>query len=287
MGLHRRHAVEGRLHHANQLTDMKLWRAVFAEFFGTFIMVYVGLSNIVGSEYDEGVGAGIDNLVTPGLTFAAIIMTLIHIIGPTSGCHINPAVTISLVVARRCHILKGLLYIPVQLLGAVAGAGLLYWIAPEEWIEATHLGMNRLRPEVSMFKGVVVEIIGTMILVLLVLVISDPDPKKDFEGFPATSAGFMVLACVFFMAPYTGCSLNPARSFGPALVMGSFADYHWIYWVGPILGGLLAVAVYFAALVQGIHKFDDPEPVPSDENKEEEAKEAITLPEKKNDIEEC
>ena len=65
--------------------------------------------------------------------------------------------------------------------GAVAGAGLLYWIAPEEWIEATHLGMNRLRPEVSMFKGVVVEIIGTMILVLLVLVISDPDPKKDFE----------------------------------------------------------------------------------------------------------
>ena len=80
-------------------------------------MVYVGLSNIVGSEYDEGVGAGIDNLVTPGLTFAAIIMTLIHIIGPTSGCHINPAVTISLVVARRCHILKGLLYIPVQLLG--------------------------------------------------------------------------------------------------------------------------------------------------------------------------
>ncbi|XP_075259149.1 aquaporin AQPAe.a-like [Convolutriloba macropyga] len=258
MGFHRKHAVEGLLHIAHDFTDLRLWRAVFAELFGTFIMIYVGLSNIVASEYDEGGGKHIDNLITPGLTFAAIIMTLIHIIGPTSGCHINPAVTISMMVVKRCHFVKGVMYIIVQLIGAVAGAALVYWIAPEEWIDATHLGMNRLKPELNMGQGLVVEIIGTMILVLLVLVISDPDPKKDFEGFPATSAGFMVLACVFFMAPYTGCSLNPARSFGPALIMMDFADYHWIYWVGPISGGLLAVVIYYGALIQGIHKFDDP-----------------------------
>ncbi|XP_075241972.1 aquaporin AQPAe.a-like [Convolutriloba macropyga] len=270
MGYYRQHAVDGLLQFAHTCEDLRLWRAVFAELFGTFIMVFVGLSNIVGSEYDTGVGKQIDNLVTPGLTFAAIIMTLIHIIGPTSGCHINPAVTISMMVVRRCHFVKGILYIAVQLIGAVGGAALVYWVAPEDWVRETHLGMNRLRPELNMGQGVVVEMIGTMILVLLVLVISDPDPKKDFEGFPATSAGFMVLACVFFMAPYTGCSLNPARSFGPALVMMDFADYHWIYWVGPILGGFLAIGIYYGALVHGVHKFGDAPSVKVSEKEEEE-----------------
>ena len=117
MGYYRQHAVDGLLQFAHTCEDLRLWRAVFAELFGTFIMVFVGLSNIVGSEYDTGVGKQIDNLVTPGLTFAAIIMTLIHIIGPTSGCHINPAVTISMMVVRRCHFVKGILYIAVQLIG--------------------------------------------------------------------------------------------------------------------------------------------------------------------------
>ena len=89
-----------------------------------------------------------------------------------------------------------------------------------------------------------------------------------FQGFPATSAGFMVLACVFFMAPFTGCSLNPARSFAPAMIMLDFADYHWIYYVGPVSGGLIAVALYYTMFIQGIHQFDDPPEDNTSENHE-------------------
>ena len=110
-----------------------------------------------------------------------------------------------------------------------------------------------------------------------------------FQGFPSTAAGFMVLACVLFMAPYTGCSLNPARSFGPAMVMNEFAYYHWIYWVGPIGGGLVALAVYYGILIQGIRKFDDlPEEVVTepqdkkDPEKIDEAKEESMKPEKRD-----
>ena len=117
MGYHRKHAVDNLLQIPWALKDRRLWRAVFAEFFGTFIMIFVGLLNIVGAENKQAMGDEIDNLIAPGLTFAAIIMTLIHIIGPTSGCHINPAVTISLMVSKRCHFIKGLLYIPTQFVG--------------------------------------------------------------------------------------------------------------------------------------------------------------------------
>ena len=222
-------------------------------------MILVGLANVIGSESNDK----IDNLVTPGLTFATIIITLIHIIGPTSGCHINPAVTISLTAVKRCHIVKACLYIIAQFAGAITGAAVLYGIAPQEWIDEFDLGINKLNPKLNMGQGLVVEIIGTMILVLLVLVISDPDPKKDFEGFPSLSGGMAVLACVLFMAPYTGCSLNPARSFAPALIMLKFHDFHWIYWVGPITGGLIADLIYSLFLIQGLHKLSHTSSHPS------------------------
>ena len=208
MGYHRKHAIDRILHVSFDFKDLRLWRAVFCEFFGTFLMVFVGLANVIASESI----AEIDNLLTPGLTFAAIILTMIHIIGPTSGCHINPSVTIAMMAIRRCAVIKGLLYILAQLVGAIAGAALLYGVAPRTWVDSQVLGTNKLHPDLNMGQGLVVEIIGTMIMVLMVLVISDPDPKKDFEGFPSLSAGFAVIACVYFMAPYSGCSLNPARS---------------------------------------------------------------------------
>ena len=114
MAFYTKHTKEGhRFHLSISLKDPSLWRAVFCEFFGTFILLFFGLASVLPSE----VNPDLDNLVAPGLCFAAVIVTLIHIIGPTSGCNINPAVTLALVVIRRLHPLKGVLYFIAQILG--------------------------------------------------------------------------------------------------------------------------------------------------------------------------
>ena len=114
MALYRKHIRDGHTVHLNiSLKDASLWRAVFCEFFGTFVLLFFGLASVLPNE----VNPDLDNLLAPGLCFAAVIVTLIHVIGPTSGCNINPAVTLALVVIRRLHPIKGLLYFIAQLLG--------------------------------------------------------------------------------------------------------------------------------------------------------------------------
>ena len=114
MAFYRKHAKENHVHHVSLLLkDLSLWRAVFCEFFGTFLLLFIGLASVLPSE----VSGDLDNLIAPGLCFAAIIITLIHVIGPTSGCNINPAVSLALVIIRRLHPLKGFLYFVAQMLG--------------------------------------------------------------------------------------------------------------------------------------------------------------------------
>ncbi|XP_063729796.1 aquaporin-5-like, partial [Symsagittifera roscoffensis] len=110
-----------------------------------------------------------------------VLAILVALIGPVSGCYLNPAVTISMLLIRRCSIVQLLFYLPAQLTGSIAASGLAYWTGPDDWVEQTNLGATRLAPGVSWTKGLVIEFVATCFLILVVMVVSKPEPDK-FEA---------------------------------------------------------------------------------------------------------
>uniref|UniRef100_A0A8C6UJF4 Aquaporin-4 n=1 Tax=Neogobius melanostomus TaxID=47308 RepID=A0A8C6UJF4_9GOBI len=198
------------------------WRAVTAEYLATLIFVFLGVGSTINWH------AGTDNpppadLVLISLCFGLSIATMVQCFGHISGGHINPAVTAAMVVTRKLSLAKGMFYVVAQCLGAITGAGILYMVTSS----------------VSLGHGLVVEIIITFELVFTVFATCDPK-RTDLGGSAALAIGVAVAIGHLFGIPYTGASMNPARSFGPAFLWIN----NWIYWLGPILGGLLAAGLY-------------------------------------------
>ncbi|KAL3858935.1 hypothetical protein ACJMK2_009184 [Sinanodonta woodiana] len=238
----------------DDIKSLRFWKAVAAEFVGTFILVLVGcgscIQNWSSGNYitlrinDTDVNL-INNyssadIVQIALAFGLSVATVICIIGHVSGGHVNPAVTSAMLITRRISLARAFLFIVIQLLGAMVGAGILRLVTPNERQEA--LGCTMLGPGVGGFMGAGVELCITFVLVLTVFAACDKQ-RKDLGGsFPLT-IGLSVTMCHLFAIRFTGSSMNTARSFGPAVVMGIWKD-HWVYWVGPILGGVLAGLTY-------------------------------------------
>jgi len=171
-----------------------------------------------------------------GFAVASIVQTLNHI----SGAHINPAISITMMVYKQFPIYKTALYIIVQLIGATTGSLLLKVIIPES-LSGT-LGVTLLHPSLSLFQGFMIEFSVSFLLVLAAFGLSDPT-RTDIKGSEPLAFGILVAACGLMAGSATGCSMNPARSFGPALVTGIW-DNHWIYWVSPVSAAIVAGAVY-------------------------------------------
>lgn len=156
-----------------------------------------------------------------------------------SGGHLNPAVTISAVVTGKMGVVKGLMYIVAQLVGAGLAAFLLKAVLPAA--VQGNLGAHALGAVNNAGAGLLVEIVLTFFLVFVVFATAmDAKGPKHFAPF---AIGLVILLDHLVGVPLTGSSVNPARSFGPALAAGAWAD-HWIYWVGPIVGGVVAALVY-------------------------------------------
>jgi len=218
-----------------EICTVNFWRAVAAEFFGMVLFLLcvttVAIPWKAGNNFVEiGIGIGL------GITSIAVM------IGHVSGGHLNPAVTVGLVVGGRTPIIKGLFYIVAQVVGGVVGTALTYACTPKAQRDTNFLGVTDLGPGVKPEQGFGLELLFSFILVFFVLSITDPIKKMENFG-TCLGIGVVIWVCHVCLIPFTGCGINPARSFGPAVVMNKW-DNHWIYWVGPIVGGLLAPILY-------------------------------------------
>eukprot|EP00071_Canis_lupus_P054186 XP_543677.4 LOW QUALITY PROTEIN: aquaporin-5 [Canis lupus familiaris] len=179
------------------------------------------------------------------LAFGLAIGTLAQALGPVSGGHINPAITLALLVGNQISLLRAAFYVAAQLAGAIAGAGILYGLAPLN--ARGNLAVNSLNNNTTQGQAMVVELILTFQLALCIF--SSTDSRRTSPvGSPALSIGLSVTLGHLVGIYFTGCSMNPARSFGPAVVMKRFSSAHWVFWVGPIVGAILAAILYFYLL---------------------------------------
>jgi aquaporin related protein len=219
-----------------------LWRMLSAEFLGTFFLVFMSCGSATFFVHPPGVDNISNNpptITQVAFTFGLVVATMAQAVGHISGCHINPAVTCGLFVTGHISLLKGLFYIVFQCLGALAGAGVLQVLIHED--ASGDLGANKLN-NVTPVQGFFIEALITFVLVLTVQAVCDEN-RSDIKGSAPLAIGLAVAIGHLLAINYTGCGMNPARTFGPAVVTDIWDD-HWVYWAGPILGGLVAGAAY-------------------------------------------
>ncbi|XP_029989069.1 aquaporin-4-like [Sphaeramia orbicularis] len=215
------------------------WRCVGAEFFAMLLFILLSLGSTISWGSVAEVPQAPD-LVLISLCFGLGIATMVQCFGHISGAHINPAVTAAMVVTRKLSLAKAVFYLLAQCVGAIVGAAILYGVTPASVRGA--LGVTTVNTSVSVGKALVVELFITFQLIFTVFATCD-HKRGDLKGSSGLAIGLSVCIGHMFAIPYTGASMNPARSFGPAVVTWSWEN-HWVYWVGPVLGGTLAAALY-------------------------------------------
>ncbi|XP_070515943.1 aquaporin AQPAn.G isoform X1 [Cardiocondyla obscurior] len=216
---------------ADELTDKKvgLPRALLAEFFGTLLLNFFGCGAVVTG-----------SVIAISLAFGLVVAGTIQGIGHVSGGHINPAVTSGLVVIGKIPIIRGVLYIVAQCAGAIAGSAILRALSASTMED--FLGVVKLSHGITPVQGFGVEFFLALILVLVVCGACDA-AKPDSKGIAPLIIGLAVTVGHIVGIPRTGAGMNPARSLGSAVVMGTF-DNHWVYWIGPIMGGIAGALMY-------------------------------------------
>lgn len=223
-----------------------LARAVVAEFVGTLLLVLLGCGSCTGGDKHEA-GVMVDdqsNTVRISLCFGLVLGSVAQALGSVSGAHLNPAVSLALWLGRQVGLLRVLLYTAAQCAGAIMGAAILWVVLPADFRGVAGLGMTLPAQGVGLGQAVCVESVITCLLVLVVFATAgDPVMSLNVKGSAPLAIGLTVTACHLFAVPLTGSSMNPARSLGPAVIQGEFS-HHWIYWVGPCLGGALGALLY-------------------------------------------
>ncbi len=216
---------------------MERLRPLLAEFIGTFILIFIGAGAVCTNAFlPNAVG-----LVGIALAHGLAIFVGVSMFAYISGAHFNPAVTIGLLIAKKVDAAKAVGYIIAQLLGAAVAALFLRWIFPADTWQAVQLGTPSIDARIGAGAAILVEAILTLFLVHTVLAtaVDDRGPKSIFPF----CIGLSITMGILLGGPLTGAAMNPARAFGPALVSGSW-DMHYVYWIGPILGGIIAALVY-------------------------------------------
>jgi aquaporin NIP len=209
-----------------------LARRALAEAFAAFALVFAGCGAIVANaQYGGVLGA-----VGIGLVFGLVIMVMVYATGHLSGAHINPAVTIAFTLTRHFPAREALAYVAAQLAGATAAALLLWGVWTDE---PAHLGATL--PTVSAGSAFLYEAVLTAFLMFVIMAVATD--TRAVGAAAAIAIGGVIGLDALFGGPVTGASMNPARSFGPALVSGEWRDF-WVYVAGPIVGAAAGALAY-------------------------------------------
>jgi aquaporin Z len=226
---------------------MSLKKRALAEFFGTFWLVFGGCGAAVLAAGFPTVGIGFAGVA---LAFGLTVLTMAFAIGHISGCHLNPAVSLGLVAGKRFPVSELWAYIVAQVLGAIAASGVLFIIASglasfdvSQGFAANGYGVHS-PGGYSLLAGAVAEIVLTMFFLLVIMGSTDSRAPK---GLAPIAIGLCLTGIHLVGIPVTNTSVNPARSTGPALFVGGWALAQlWLFWVAPLLGGVLGGWTYRA-----------------------------------------
>jgi len=225
---------------------MESLRKYVAEAVGTFALVLIGCGSavIAGKAILTGTLDGL-GLLGISLAFGLTLLVMVYAIGGISGCHINPAVTIAMLVAGKIKVKDSVAYIIAQCSGAIVGAGVLLLIVSGRdgyTIAGSGLGQNSYGGEYTLLACLIAEIVLTAIFLFVIFGSTSKDAPKGFAGIPI---GFALVLVHLIGIPITGTSVNPARSLGPALFVGGEAiNQLWLFWVAPIIGGIIAAVIW-------------------------------------------
>ncbi|TTB70992.1 Aquaporin-1 [Bagarius yarrelli] len=216
-----------------ELQTLGFWRAVLAELLGTTLFVFSGISAVIGNGNRSYPDQEVKVALAFGLAIAILVQSLCHV----SGGHLNPAVTLGMLVSCQVSVCRALWYIVAQVTGAVIASGIVLGVRPSV---VDSLALNKLNG-VSPGQGFGIEFLLTLQMVLCCL--ATMDKRRNIIGLAPFAVGLSVVLGHLAGISYTGCGINPARSFGPAMVCVEFED-HWVFWAGPLCGGVTAALLY-------------------------------------------
>lgn len=216
--------------------DRPLGQRLAAEAVGAFTLIFIGAGSIVTAGIS---GSGI---VGVALAHGLAIGVMVSAVGHVSGGHFNPAVTVGAWATRRMGSGAAAAYILAQLAGATLGALGLRWLLPGQLWEPVALGTPLVSPGIADWQAIALEAVLTFFLVWVVFATA-LDPEGPFGKIAGLAIGFTITMDILVGGPFTGAAMNPARSFGPAIVSGELTGM-WVYFLGPVIGGTIAALAY-------------------------------------------
>ena len=217
-----------------------------AEFVGTFALTFIGGGAIMMAQHTNNPAGLLSVALAHGLILALMVSAFLNV----SGGHLNPAVTIGLLVARRVTPTIAGVHVVAQLVGAVVAAYALKFAMPAALFAATAGGGQSIASDVTATQAIVLEVIATF---FLMTVIYGTAVNADAPKIGGLAIGLTIAADILAIGPLTGASMNPARSFGPALASGAFTG-QFVYWVGPIIGAIAAAMLWEFGILSGERK---------------------------------
>ncbi|KAL7195545.1 hypothetical protein ACSBR1_035720 [Camellia fascicularis] len=234
---------------AEELTLWSLYRATIAEFIATLLFLYITVLTVIDYKSQTDATKTTDAYGGVGIlgtawAFSGMIFVLVYCTAGISGGHINPAVTFGLFLARKVSLVRAILYIVAQCLGAICGCGLVKAFQKAYYVEYGG-GANELSSGYSTGTGLAAEFIGTFVLVYTVFSATNPKRNARDSHVPVLAPlpiGFAVFMVHLATIPITGMGINPARSFSTTVIYGKQKawDDQWIFWVGPFIGAAIA-----------------------------------------------